>query len=301
MSENSEEFKVSSFRARLKKGVLKARNFEINYGNRAVVMGIVNVTPDSFFDGGRYFDKERAVERIYELVEHGADIIDIGGESTRPGAEEVSEGEELRRVIPVIEAVASKIRVPISIDTMKPVVAKAALEAGACIVNDVGANRDNALMWEVAAQSGAAYVIMHMKGTPRTMQMNPVYEDVVAEVDGFFRDRIGHVKAAGVREDSIVLDPGIGFGKTVEHNLLLLRNLSVYVKFGMPLLIGVSRKSFIGRVLNLDVKDRMIGSVACELFAWLNGAAIIRTHNVKETLQAIRMVESILYVTRSGL
>lgn len=276
-------------------GILKAGNYELKYGRRWLVMGILNITPDSFFDGGKYFEKERAIERVYELAAQGADIIDIGGESTRPGAEEVDEEEELRRVLPVIEAVANRVNLPISIDTMKPEVARKALEAGASIVNDVAANRNDPLMWEIAAKYKAAYVIMHMKGTPKTMQINPNYDDVVAEVAEFFEERIKKVVAAGVDKRSIILDPGIGFGKTVEHNLSLLKHLSVYKKFRLPVLIGVSRKSFIGKILDLDVKDRMVGSIACEVFACLNGAAIVRTHNVVETLQALKMIEAILH------
>jgi len=292
--ENPTNINAPIFRSSVKKGILKAGNYRLTWGEKVLVMGILNITPDSFFDGGIYYEKERAIDRVYELAAQGADIIDIGGESTRPGAEEVSETEELRRVIPVIETVAGKIGKPISIDTMKPAVAKAALEAGAVIVNDVAANRDDPLMWEIAAAKNAAYVIMHMKGTPKTMQINPVYDNVVAEVGKFFEERIQKVKKSGLDENSIILDPGIGFGKTVEHNLSLLRNLFIYTKFGFPVLIGVSRKSFIGKILNLDVKDRLIGSVACELFAWLNGASIVRTHNVTETLQAIKMVDAII-------
>jgi len=292
--ENPTNINAPIFRSSVKKGILKAGNYRLTWGEKVLVMGILNITPDSFFDGGIYYEKERAIDRVYELAAQGADIIDIGGESTRPGAEEVSEAEELRRVIPVIETVAGKIGKPISIDTMKPAVAKAALEAGAVIVNDIAANRDDPLMWEIAAAKNAAYVIMHMKGTPKTMQINPVYDNVVAEVGKFFEERIQKVKKSGLDENSIILDPGIGFGKTVEHNLSLLRNLFIYTKFGFPVLIGVSRKSFIGKILNLDVKDRLIGSVACELFAWLNGASIVRTHNVTETLQAIKMVDAII-------
>jgi dihydropteroate synthase len=292
--ENPTNINAPIFRSSVKKGILKAGNYRLTWGEKVLVMGILNITPDSFFDGGIYYEKERAIDRVYELAAQGADIIDIGGESTRPGAEEVSEAEELRRVIPVIETVAGKIGKPISIDTMKPAVAKAALEAGAVIVNDVAANRDDPLMWDIAAAKNAAYVIMHMKGTPKTMQINPVYDNVVAEVGKFFEERIQKVKKSGLDENSIILDPGIGFGKTVEHNLSLLRNLFIYTKFGFPVLIGVSRKSFIGKILNLDVKDRLIGSVACELFAWLNGASIVRTHNVTETLQAIKMVDAII-------
>jgi dihydropteroate synthase len=292
--ENPTNINAPIFRSSVKKGILKAGNYRLTWGEKVLVMGILNITPDSFFDGGIYYEKERAIDRVYELAAQGADIIDIGGESTRPGAEEVSEAEELRRVIPVIETVAGKIGKPISIDTMKPAVAKAALEAGAVIVNDVAANRDDPLMWEIAAAKNAAYVIMHMKGTPKTMQINPVYDNVVAEVGKFFEERIQKVKKSGLDENSIILDPGIGFGKTVEHNLSLLRNLFIYTKFGFPVLIGVSRKSFIGKILNLDVKDRLIGSVACELLAWLNGASIVRTHNVTETLQAIKMVDAII-------
>ena len=210
-------------------------------------MGVVNVTPDSFSDGGRFLNPEAAVAHALELAGQGADILDIGGESTRPGAEPVSEAEELRRVIPVIEKLAAAVKIPLSIDTMKPAVAHAALQAGASIVNDVAANRKDDAMWRVAAEFRAGYICMHAQGTPQTMQKNPVYADVVREVGEFFGERLKRLNACGVAADQVVLDVGIGFGKTLEHNLQLLANLRSFTTMARPLLLGVSRKSFIGK------------------------------------------------------
>ena len=234
---------------------LRARQFEFKFPRPAMVMGVVNITPDSFSDGGLFFDSERAVDHALALLEQGAEILDIGGESTRPGAEPVSEPEELRRVIPVIEKLACQVIVPISIDTMKPEVARAALEAGASIVNDIGANRTDDSMWRLIGKFGAAYVVMHMKGTPQTMQTNPAYSDVVAEVEEFFRDRLRQLKDCGVSDEQLILDVGIGFGKTSEHNLQLLAGLGGFTKLMRPVLVGVSRKSFIGAVLEAEVGD----------------------------------------------
>jgi len=256
-------------------------------------MGVVNVTPDSFSDGGRFLDADQAVAHGLELVAQGAEILDIGGESTRPGAEPVSEAEELRRVMPVVEKLAAGRKVPVSIDTLKPAVARAALQQGASIVNDVAANRDDDAMWRVVADAGAGYICMHMQGTPRTMQANPAYADVVREVREFFDDRLQRLNACGVKFDQVVLDPGIGFGKTLEHNLQLLAGLPGFTNIQRPLLVGVSRKGFIGNLLGPDVTARLPASLACACLAVGAGVQIIRAHDVAETVQAVRMTEAI--------
>jgi dihydropteroate synthase len=272
----------------------RARQFTFSFPRPAIVVGIVNVTPDSFSDGGRFFDAEKAVSHAIQLVDQGAEILDIGGESTRPGAEPVSETEELRRVMPVIEALSSRVKVPLSIDTIKPSVAKAALAAGASMVNDIAASRSEEMMWRVVAEAGAGYVCMHMQGTPQTMQANPVYSDVVFEVDGFFRDRLQRLNACGIKPEQVVLDVGIGFGKTLEHNLQLLAGLRSLKKLERPLLLGVSRKSFIGKLVGAETPERLPGSLACACVAVAAGVEMIRAHDVAETVQAVRMTEAIL-------
>ena len=273
---------------------LRARQFEFTFPRPALVMGIVNVTPDSFFDGGRFLDAEAAVAHALQLVEQGAGIIDVGGESTRPGALPVAEPEELRRVMPVIEQLAGRIKAPISIDTVKPGVARAALAAGASIVNDVAGHREDPALWRLVAEAGAGYVVMHAQGTPQTMQAHPVYADVVHEVGEFFSERLRRLNDCGVGRDQIILDPGIGFGKTVEHNLQLLGAARSFTSFERPLLIGVSRKSFIGKLLGAELAARLPGALACACLAVAAGARIIRAHDVAETVQAIRMTEAIL-------
>jgi dihydropteroate synthase len=273
---------------------LRARKFNFVFPRPAMVMGIVNVTPDSFSDGGRYLDPGAAVAHALRLVAEGAEILDIGGESTRPGAEPVSEAEELRRVMPVIEQLAGRVNVPVSIDTAKPGVARTALGAGASVVNDVAANREDDEMWRVVAEAGAGYVCMHMQGTPRTMQANPDYADVTGEVAGFFHERLHRMNDCGVNPDQVILDVGIGFGKTLEHNLQLLASLRDFGTLARPLLLGVSRKSFIGKLLGAEVAARLPASLACACFAVEAGAHIVRTHDVAETVQAIRMTEAIL-------
>jgi dihydropteroate synthase len=274
---------------------LRAGPFTFSFPRPTLLMGVVNVTPDSFSDGGRFFDPAAAVAHARQLIEEGADIIDVGGESTRPGATPVSEAEELRRVLPVIEQLAPQRRVPISVDTVKPAVARAALAAGACIVNDVGANRADPEMWGLVAGAGAGYVAMHMQGTPATMQRNPRYQNVVREVGGFFAERLEHLYRCGVNTEQIILDPGLGFGKTAEHNLQLLGALRSFTKWNRPLLLGVSRKSFVGRVTGAAEADaRLPGSLACACWAVAGGAALVRTHDVAETRQAVRMTEAIL-------
>jgi dihydropteroate synthase len=274
--------------------ILRAGQFEFTFPRPALVMGIVNVTPDSFFDGGRFLDALAAVAHALQLVEQGAEIIDIGGESTRPGALPVSEAEELQRVMPVIEQLAGRVQVPISIDTVKPGVARAALAAGASIVNDVAANRDDTGVWEAVAENRAGYVCTHMQGTPQTMQVNPAYTDVVREVGEFFSERLRRLSDCGVGREQIILDPGIGFGKAVEHNLQLLGAARAFTGLERPLLVGVSRKSFIGKLLGAELSARLPAALACACMAVAAGVQIIRAHDVAETVQAIRMTEAIL-------
>jgi dihydropteroate synthase len=272
--------------------IFRGRQFEFRFPRPALVMGIVNVTPDSFSDGGKFFDADSAVDHAIRLVKEGAEIIDVGGESTRPKAEPVSEEEEIRRVLPVIEKLAGKVRVPISIDTMKPKVARRALEAGACIVNDVAASRENDEMRLVVAEFGAGYVAMHMQGTPQTMQNSPSYNDVVDEVLNFFSDQLTQLKRGGIAAEQVVFDPGIGFGKTIEHNLQLLAGLRRFTNLERPLLLGVSRKSFLGKISGTN--ERLPAALACTTLAVESGVNIFRAHDVAETLQAIRMAEAVL-------
>jgi dihydropteroate synthase len=278
--------------------LLRARQFEFTFPRPAMVMGVVNVTPDSFSDGGKFFETQAAVERGLELAEQGAEILDIGGESTRPRATPVSEAEELRRVIPVIEQLAARVKIPISIDTMKPGVARAAVAAGASIVNDIGANRVDDSMWRVVGETGAAYVLMHMQGTPQTMQANPTYSDVVREVGEFFSGRIRGLGDCGVAPEQVIVDVGIGFGKSLEHNLLLLGALRSFKNLARPLALGVSRKSFMGKLLGAEAGKRLPAALACAVMAVQAGVQIVRAHDVAETVQAIRMTEAILDHTK---
>jgi dihydropteroate synthase len=274
--------------------VFRARQFEFIFPRPTLVMGVVNVTPDSFSDGGQFLEPEAAVAQALRLVEEGAEIIDVGGESTRPDATPVSEAEELRRVLPVIERLGGRLRAALSIDTQKPAVAQAALRSGASIVNDVAADRGEDALWRVVAEAGAGYVAMHRQGTPPTMQSHPTYHDVVQEVGDFFADRLARLAAAGVSVEQVVLDVGIGFGKTVEHNLELLAGLPHFTKHGRPLLLGVSRKSFIGKLLGVELAARLPASLACACAAVASGVQILRTHDVAATVQALRMTEAIL-------
>ncbi|MCD6050297.1 MAG: dihydropteroate synthase [Verrucomicrobia bacterium] len=271
----------------------RCREFEFVFPRPALVMGILNVTPDSFSDGGQFIDVPIAMARAQEMIRDGAEIIDVGGESTRPGAEEVSVAEEMRRVLPVIKRLRAETKAVISIDTQKVEVAQAALESGAQIVNDIAANREDDAMWQLVAKMGAGYVAMHMQGTPQTMQANPHYADVVAEVNEFFRERLTRMAAAGVSPEQIALDVGIGFGKKLEHNLQLLAGLRQFTQQGRPLLLGVSRKSFMKTLLGLEVDDRLSAALACTVDAVGQGTNIIRTHDVAETTRAIRMAEAI--------
>ncbi len=255
-------------------------------------MGILNVTPDSFSDGGFFMSRERAVAHARQMVEDGADIIDVGGESTRPGAQPVSVQEELDRVVPVIEAVRATLAVPISIDSSKPEVMRAAVAAGAGFINDVRALRaDGALA--AAAELGVPVCLMHMQGEPRGMQADPCYDDVVAEVRTFLAERLAACRAAGIEPARLVIDPGFGFGKTLAHNLQLLRGLAGLGALGAPILAGLSRKSMIGLALGLPVEQRLFASLALAVIAVANGARIVRTHDVRATREAIRMYETV--------
>ena len=271
-------------------------DFDFEFPRRALVMGVVNVTPDSFSDQGQFFDTEAAVARAMALAAEGADLIDVGGESTRPGATPVPVEEELRRVIPVVERLSVMLNIPVSIDTRKPQVADAALRAGASIVNDVQANRSEAGMWEVVATHRAGYVAMHMQGLPENMQENPVYRDVCGEVAGFLATTMDRLGSAGISTEQVVLDPGIGFGKTASHNLSLLAGIGTFRKLGRPLLVGLSRKSFIGSILGAGVADRLPGALACTQWCYLNGVQIFRTHDVVATTQTLRMSEALTSV-----
>jgi len=271
----------------------KSRTFDLS--RRALIMGVLNVTTDSFSDGGQYIDVERAVAHGRQLVAEGAEIIDVGGESTRPGAEPVPEAEEMRRVLPVIARLtASNPNFVVSIDTMKPAVAVAAVEAGAEIINDVTGLRDPA-MREVVRATGAGAIAMHMQGRPRDMQRSPRYDDVVGEIREFFRQTFEACLACGIDPMRLAFDPGIGFGKTVEHNLTLLRNLDSMRVDGLPLVLGVSRKSFLGKVLGSDVlDDRAWPTVALTSYGRTRGANIIRVHDARSNVEAVRMTEAFL-------
>jgi dihydropteroate synthase len=260
---------------------------------RPVVMGILNVTPDSFSDGNRYSTVDAALERAAAMVAEGAAIIDVGGESTRPGADGVEEAVEIARVVPVIEGISAASPVAISIDTSKPKVMAAAVAAGACIINDVYALRAPGAR-EVAAESAAGVCLMHMQGEPRTMQENPRYDDVVAEVSEFLVRERDECVRRGIARDAIAIDPGLGFGKGLLHNLTLLKALPHFAALGSPLLVGVSRKSFIGRVLGRPVEERLYGGLGLAALAVIEGARVIRTHDVAATRDALGMVSAVL-------
>ncbi|MBE0428450.1 MAG: dihydropteroate synthase [Thermoleophilia bacterium] len=259
-----------------------------------LVMGILNVTPDSFHDGGRFASLEAAVARAGEMAAAGAGIIDVGGESTRPGSMPVDAGEELRRAIPVIQKIAPRLRVPVSIDTRKAAVAREALRAGAAMINDVTALRDDPEMAAVAAAAGCPVCLMHMLGEPGTMQDNPRYEDVVGDIISFFEERVRFAVSRGIRRENIIIDPGMGFGKTVQHNLEILRRLDEFLALGLPLMIGASRKSFIGKVTGEEeTGKRLAGTIATTVASFQRGARVFRVHDVAENVQALKIAEAI--------
>lgn len=259
---------------------IKARSYNIQLGAKTIIMGILNVTPDSFFDGGKYLNRDKAVVRAREMEREGADIIDIGGQSTRPGAKRVSIQEELDRVMPVVEAVCASIKAPVSIDTYYADVAEAAILKGACIINDITALSGDERMCEVAARHGAAVVLMHMQGAPEKMQKNPRYNNVIGEISRFLKSRISFAEENGIKKDRIIIDPGIGFGKTVRHNLEILNKLGELRKLGKPILAGVSMKSFIGKITLKEKSDRIFGTAGAVAAAIMNGASIVRVHDV---------------------
>ena len=269
------------------------RTFDL--ADRGLIMGIVNVTPDSFSDGGHFARTDDAVAHALRLSDEGADILDIGGESTRPGAAAVTVEDELRRVIPVIEKLAGKTAAALSIDTSKAAVARAAAAAGAEIINDVTALQGDDDMPRVAAESGCAVVLMHMQGTPRTMQLNPHYDDVVAEVAGHLAQRVAAARAAGIGPERIAIDPGIGFGKTVEHNMQLITGLGRFAELGHPVLLGASRKSFLATLAHCaDVEDRDLPTAVLTALGYGFGARLFRVHAVHANLQALRLAEALV-------
>lgn len=274
------------------------RDQQLSWGERTLVMGVVNVTPDSFFDGGRYAAAEAAITQGQTLRAAGADILDIGGESSRPGAEPVTTAEECRRVLPVIEALANTTDAILSIDTCKTEVARKALDAGAHVINDITAACGDPGMLNVARQYGAGLILMHMQGEPRTMQDQPAYTNVVDDVRHFLADRIEAAVAAGVPRNRLAVDPGIGFGKTFDHNWTLLATLAEWSALEVPVLVGASRKRFLGALCNRPVEERLPASLAVAAWAAAHGAAIIRTHDVKETCDVVRVVDTLRHATK---
>jgi dihydropteroate synthase len=291
----TERFTFLTQAASGERGFLSTRHGNLDFSRRSVVMGILNITPDSFYDGGRYKDASRAIADGAVMVESGAEILDIGGESTRPGSRPVSEDEELARVLPVLRGLRREVNIPLSIDTYKSKVAQAALDAGADIVNDISALRFDAEMISVIAREQVPVVLMHMQGTPRTMQLEPHYDDIVHEVRDFLAARLNEAMDRGVRRAALIIDPGIGFGKTPDHNLTLLRGLPALAALGQPLLVGASRKAFIGKILGVDPEERLEGSLAVAVAAVLGGASIVRVHDVKETVRALRVTDALRY------
>ena len=272
---------------------MDCRGKELSFGQRTLIMGILNVTPDSFSDGGCYLGVAAAINHAKEMAKDGADVIDVGGESSRPGASPASAEEELARVLPVVEGLADEISVPISIDTCKSEVARRALETGAHIVNDITALQGDAEMAKVVAEMGAGVILMHMRGTPRTMQQSPVYDDVVSDISSWLQRRIEYAETEGIPPDRIVVDPGIGFGKTVDHNLEILRRLDEFHHLNKPVLIGTSRKSFIGKILDLPVNSRIEGTAATITWAIAHGADMVRVHDVKTMRRVARMTDAL--------
>jgi dihydropteroate synthase len=277
-----------------KEYTLQINDKKYTLGQRTWMMGVINITPDSFSDGGLHFDKDKAVAKGLQLREEGSDIIDIGGESTRPGSEPVTEEEELRRVIPVISALREKTDSLISIDTTKSGVARAALDEGADIINDISSSGFDPKMFSLAAQYGSPLILMHMKGEPKTMQVNPFYENVLLEVKSFFKERIEAAQVAGIKKEKIIIDPGIGFGKRHKDNLILINNLHFFEDLGQPILIGTSRKSFIGKILNSSAQQRLEGTIASSVLSILHGAHILRVHDVAAVKKAVLVAEAII-------
>jgi dihydropteroate synthase len=279
--------------------IWKIAGREIDFAHRGLIMGVVNVTPDSFSDGGEFFSSDAAIEQGLRIAREGAQIIDVGGESTRPGAEPISPEEELRRVLPVIEQLHKKVSAFISIDTSKAEIARAALNAGAAIINDVTGGRADPEMFSLVAERKAAFIVTHMQGEPRTMQIDPHYEDVVCEVADFFRQQFERIIQFGVDPMAIAFDPGIGFGKTLEHNLSLLGNLQSLRVQNRPLVVGVSRKGFLGKLVqSKEMSDRFTPTIALTALLRAQGANVLRVHDVKENAAALRVADAVLERTR---
>lgn len=274
--------------------ILSLGDKQLDLAKKVAIMGILNLAPDSFYDGGRYTQKKKALVRVEEMVSHGANLIDIGGESTRPGATKVSTEEELRRIIPIVGKIKELFEIPVSVDTYKAQIAQEAIEAGADMINDISGLRFDPEMKYVVAKYKVPLVLMHIKGTPGDMQNNPYYDSLLGEIVSYLRESIVIAKEAGIDEERIVIDPGIGFGKSVRHNLEIINKLSELKSLGRPILIGVSRKSFIGNVLNLPLQERLEGSLAATCLAVTQGARIVRTHDVKETRRAIDLTQAII-------
>jgi len=272
---------------------VQAGDYLLEFNGRTHLMGILNVTPDSFSDGGMFFDKKTAVEHGIRLAGEGADIIDVGGESTRPRAEPVPLEEELKRVIPVIRELAGEVDVPISIDTYKSEVAKEAIEAGASIINDISGLRFDDRMAGLAAETGVALVVMHIKGTPRDMQVDPHYDDLLKEIGDYLSGSIEIAVEAGVKKENVIIDPGIGFGKRIEDNFILIKNLEYFRALGQPLLIGPSRKSFLWKTLKVSTDETLEATAAATAASVLSGADLIRAHDVKEISKAIKIADLI--------
>jgi len=256
-------------------------------------MGVLNVTPDSFSDGGLYFQRDKAIEHGLSMARNGADIIDVGGESTRPYSEKISLQEELDRVIPVVQALSKELQIPLSIDTCKAQVARQTLKAGACIINDISALRFDPDIISVAAEAGVPVILMHMKGTPGDMQRNPTYQNLIPEILDFLKEAIDRAVAGGIKKDMIIVDPGIGFGKSVDHNLQIIRELTQFSVLERPILLGTSNKAFIGHILNKEAHERDTGSMAAIAAGVLNGAHIVRVHNVKKTIETVKIIDAI--------
>ncbi len=272
---------------------LRCRKQTLTLGKRTLLMGVLNVTPDSFSDGGLFFDREKAIAHGLRMVEEGADIIDIGGESTKPGSKPLELEEELRRVIPVIEALSKEMDIPISVDTYKSAVAQRAIGAGAEIINDISGLKFDPGLAQVAAKEDAPLVLMHIRGTPETMQKEIYYDSLFSDILRYLKDSIQKAESAGLDPRQIIIDPGIGFGKTVEHNLLIIKNLYEFKVLGKPIVLGTSRKSFIGKVLNKEVTDRLEGTLSSIAIGVLNGAHIIRSHDILQARKAIAVADAI--------
>jgi len=268
-------------------------NYSLELGQRTHVMGILNVTPDSFSDGGRYLEREKAIEHGIAMARDGADMIDVGGESTRPYSKKISVDEEMERVIPVIEALSQALKIPICIDTYKSEIARMAIKAGASMINDISAFRFDPGLISVVQESGVPVILMHMKGTPDNMQDNPTYDNLIHEILDFHNSAVDRALNGGIKRDMIIIDPGIGFGKTFDHNLQIIRDLTKFHSLGRPILFGTSRKTFIGHILDREVHDRDTGTMATIAAGVMNGAHIIRVHDVKKGVETVKVIDAI--------